>query len=317
MITTGETMGLAEGIIDDIHVLFILSFFRLYAVFCIYSSALEISQSSPITPDSSTTNAIPSTSKDSMPSSSNIKDISTTDANNNETSIIETDEKIIKGPENVSESFDEIVVDEIIEVANVSQNENECDDDISELKDEVIETEKDLIHFREDSIQIPVEHVARSDDFFNRISSPISDGLRSRNYSSNDEVDNLEIRRAMHRAGLDHTSILSSPSRTSSRLSNYSSATAEDNHKSRTTPVADRGSRHLDSWRSRFMSGGSGSDPLERLSPNVKFRIGETKEQLMAMGFTDEDGWLTDLVTMKKGNIDEVLDALAPVQNNT
>ena len=38
--------------------------------------------------------------------------------------------------------------------------------------------------------------------------------------------------------------------------------------------------------------------------------------QMLAMGFSDEDGWLTQLITMKRGNIDEVLDILAPVKKS-
>lgn len=37
-------------------------------------------------------------------------------------------------------------------------------------------------------------------------------------------------------------------------------------------------------------------------------------KQMLAMGFSDDDGWLTQLITMKRGNIDEVLDVLAPVE---
>ena len=32
------------------------------------------------------------------------------------------------------------------------------------------------------------------------------------------------------------------------------------------------------------------------------------------MGFNDEGGWLTQLCTTKRGNIEEILDVLAPVK---
>ena len=35
---------------------------------------------------------------------------------------------------------------------------------------------------------------------------------------------------------------------------------------------------------------------------------------MLAMGFTDDDGWLTQLVTMKHGDIGQVLDILTPVE---
>ena len=37
---------------------------------------------------------------------------------------------------------------------------------------------------------------------------------------------------------------------------------------------------------------------------------------MLAMGFSDEDGWLTQLITMKRGNLDEVLEVLAPVKKS-
>lgn len=41
-------------------------------------------------------------------------------------------------------------------------------------------------------------------------------------------------------------------------------------------------------------------------------QIEETTAQLRDMGFGDEDGWLTRLVTSKNGDIGKVLDALQP-----
>ena len=45
-------------------------------------------------------------------------------------------------------------------------------------------------------------------------------------------------------------------------------------------------------------------------------KIKESLSQMLAMGFSDDDGWLTQLLTMKRGNIDEVLDILAPVEKS-
>jgi hypothetical protein len=39
-------------------------------------------------------------------------------------------------------------------------------------------------------------------------------------------------------------------------------------------------------------------------------QIAETVAHLKSMGFGDEDGWLTRLVTSKNGDIGKVLDAL-------
>jgi hypothetical protein len=35
---------------------------------------------------------------------------------------------------------------------------------------------------------------------------------------------------------------------------------------------------------------------------------------MLPMGFTDDNGWLTQMLTMKHGGIGKVLDILAPVQ---
>ena len=36
--------------------------------------------------------------------------------------------------------------------------------------------------------------------------------------------------------------------------------------------------------------------------------------QMKSMGFSDEGGWLTQLCSTKRGNIEEILDVLAPVK---
>ena len=38
---------------------------------------------------------------------------------------------------------------------------------------------------------------------------------------------------------------------------------------------------------------------------------------MLSMGFSDDDGWLTQLLTMKHGNIEQVLDILTPVKQTT
>merc|ERR1712004_57753 len=43
-------------------------------------------------------------------------------------------------------------------------------------------------------------------------------------------------------------------------------------------------------------------------------RVADALEKMEAMGYTDNDGWLTQLLVMKHGNIGEVLEILTPVQ---
>lgn len=41
-------------------------------------------------------------------------------------------------------------------------------------------------------------------------------------------------------------------------------------------------------------------------------RVAESLQQMMAMGFSNEGGWLTRLLEAKSGDIGQVLDAIRP-----
>ena len=60
-----------------------------------------------------------------------------------------------------------------------------------------------------------------------------------------------------------------------------------------------------------------GSDSLSEnviSRPSSRSRsIAEARDQMLSMGFSDDDGWLTQLLQMKHGNIEEVIDVLTPV----
>lgn len=49
-------------------------------------------------------------------------------------------------------------------------------------------------------------------------------------------------------------------------------------------------------------------------SSNTSSVVSEAVGQMISMGFSDDDGWLTQLCTIKKGNIEQVLDVLTPVK---
>ena len=52
-----------------------------------------------------------------------------------------------------------------------------------------------------------------------------------------------------------------------------------------------------------------------RPAPSTNRSIGDARDQMISMGFSDEDGWLTQLLTLKQGNIEQVIDILTPVKH--
>ena len=69
-------------------------------------------------------------------------------------------------------------------------------------------------------------------------------------------------------------------------------------------------------WRTRLYGESSSTD--SRISPQLtrsRNTITDARNQMLSMGFSDDDGWLTQLLEMKNGNIEEVIDVLTPVKN--
>ena len=62
----------------------------------------------------------------------------------------------------------------------------------------------------------------------------------------------------------------------------------------------------------------SGSSTQESSSrSDVEDIIGVGLQAMFNMGFTNEDGWLTQLMDATKGNIEEALDVLQPINSNS
>ena len=77
-------------------------------------------------------------------------------------------------------------------------------------------------------------------------------------------------------------------------------------------------------WRSRLYGDNGGlaeidltsSKRLTPVSSRSKNNVTEARDQMISMGFSDDDGWLTQLLEMKNGNIEEVIDVLTPVDGS-
>ena len=67
------------------------------------------------------------------------------------------------------------------------------------------------------------------------------------------------------------------------------------------------------SYSSRPSSYYSSSSSRDYLSDR-EGKISEAVNQMKTMGFVDDGGWLTQLCTMKRGNIEQILDVLTPVK---
>ena len=73
--------------------------------------------------------------------------------------------------------------------------------------------------------------------------------------------------------------------------------------------------RQRSNWRSRLY-GGDGISETVATSPRIR-GIHEARDQMLSMGFSDDDGWLTQLLEMKNGNIEAVIDVLTPAETTS
>lgn len=101
--------------------------------------------------------------------------------------------------------------------------------------------------------------------------------------------------------GQDFTSSYSSYSR--SRSMNLSSD--YDSYTANYTPLS--GDRP-------YSSRPSSSSYYPSSSSDRNAEVSKAVEQMISMGFQDDGGWLTQLCTMKRGNIEQILDVLTPVK---
>jgi hypothetical protein len=69
-------------------------------------------------------------------------------------------------------------------------------------------------------------------------------------------------------------------------------------------------------WRSRIYGPDAVQENVTSRPPTTRNKnVTDARDQMLSMGFSDDDGWLTQLLEMKNGNIEEVIDVLTPVGN--
>ncbi|TRY76944.1 hypothetical protein TCAL_14702 [Tigriopus californicus] len=146
-----------------------------------------------------------------------------------------------------------------------------------------------------------------------RLESPTKPSKTRPTSSIANEVDKyvfssskMELRRALHRAGIDSSIFNESEAlKQKEPAKSYSKPGYEPIWK------GSSGSESISNPYSSYSSYG-----LYKPGMGVSSKISDARDQMLAMGFSDDDGWLTQLITMKRGNIDEVLDVLAPVSKS-
>lgn len=224
--------------------------------------------------------------------------------------------------------FDEITVAEVTEEVceeNLEEHVEEVEEDEYEYEyeneDENAEEEEGEEEDQEDLEGTQKRELAKSkepDSNESRnvkihVESPSNTSETKKPTSSVNEVDKyvfssskMELRRALHRAGID-SSIFNDtePTKPKEPAKSYSKPGYE--------PIW-KGSSGSDSNSNLYSS--YSSYGLYKPGMGVSNKISDARDQMLAMGFSDDDGWLTQLITMKRGNIDEVLDVLAPVSKS-
>eukprot|EP00095_Tigriopus_kingsejongensis_P002479 maker-scaffold988_size73003-snap-gene-0.15 protein:Tk02479 transcript:maker-scaffold988_size73003-snap-gene-0.15-mRNA-1 annotation:"sequestosome-1 isoform x1" len=224
--------------------------------------------------------------------------------------------------------FDEITVAEVTEEV--------CEDTLDDLEEVADDDEYEYEYEDEEDetpqaspvttieVPAPIESTIRS-------SSSRATGEEATKYtdsrSSLNEADKflfstsrMELRRALHRAGIDSTIFNENQGANSSSTLAISSPSA-----SQPSPSASAKPGYEPVWKGistsvtprdnskTYSSTSYGDYGLYKPGTTVSSKVSDARDQMLSMGFSDDDGWLTQLLTMKRGNIDEVLDILAPV----
>ncbi len=226
--------------------------------------------------------------------------------------------------------FDTITVAEVMEIENVYYNnqkneekqaeveEEECDDEEYEYEyyDEEEEEEEENKAVGKESEKVEDDLKAtykgetspkkKEEDNTLLLSPREKWGLKKKSgEGEEDPLSRMEVRRALHRAGLD-PSLINRPS---------VSTIKEEEKEEKSSAVSESEKEYKESWRTRYLEPASsyGATKSVLLSPKIK----EARDQMLGMGFTDDEGWLTQLLTMKKGDIGEVLEVLSPVESSS
>ena len=203
--------------------------------------------------------------------------------------------------------FDAITVEEVTEVQNKCANEEE-----EEEEDDDEEEEYDYEEEEEEQIGAKAKDKSEEKDEVALEKAKALEADRKRQEKTDMYTnDHMELRRALHRAGLD-SSFISSPITTNPTLLKYASSystkipdPSPEKEIPRPSdllpkPVEKRATSSLLATEDNLSYSRYFSSSRYTSSLGPSSRITEARDQMLAMGFTDEDGWLTELITMKR-----------------
>ena len=214
--------------------------------------------------------------------------------------------------------FDAITVAEVVEVENECENfaqelelESESEEEVEKKDEDYFKGEKTSCCQSEEREEKPKGWRERIN--YDAVTKKFPEEEEEEEEEDEDPWSRLDIRRALNRAGLESSYLPTSAKYTALKYSNMDREYENLKAKETSPPPTPSTSKARD-FGSRYGSSREYREYRSLYAQSGPTRVSESLKQMLAMGFSDDDGWLTQLLTLKRGNIDEVLEVLTPVE---